>query len=125
MLTSISQAHVTVTASELADWIDQQSDHWWFIDGDPILVPLVDVPCPSDELAQAIREVGKRVLIYDSAAAATPRTKSFDISQLDELADRENNRRERNFLCAWEGTELEWILIDDTEAAETFSPLMV
>ena len=72
----------------------------------------------------AIRKMGKPVLIYDSTAIATPRTKTFDISQLDELADRENNRRERNFLCAWEGTDLEWILIDDTEAAETFNPLL-
>ena len=57
--------HYTLPASALADWIESKADKWWSVDGDPRLMSVLDFPCPSDELAPAIRGVGKDVLIYD------------------------------------------------------------
>ncbi|TVS10136.1 MAG: hypothetical protein EA424_25895 [Planctomycetaceae bacterium] len=37
--------------------------------------------------------------------------------KLDDIADRDNNLGERTFLCCWEDADVDWLLIEDTEAA--------
>ena len=62
--------HYTLPATILASWIEKQPDRWWSVDGDPRLTAVVDFPCPSDELAPAIRRIGKDLLLYDKTAAS-------------------------------------------------------
>ncbi len=59
------QPHYKLAANVLADWLDAQPEKWWSVDGDPLLMSIVDFPCPSDELAAAIRHEGKGLLLQD------------------------------------------------------------
>lgn len=58
--------HYSVSSDILATWIEQQGDGmWWNVDGDPELESRLEFPCPTDELASALREFGGALLVSD------------------------------------------------------------
>jgi hypothetical protein len=113
-----SYPHYSISPEELAMWLETQPDCWWFVDGDPVLTGQVDFPCPSDELAEALRGIGKGLLMIDRTPDSQADGERIAPDELDTLADRDNQLRERTFLCCWEDADVDWLLIEDTEAAK-------
>ncbi len=111
--------HYTLTAAALADWIESQPEPWWFVDGDPRLTSKVDFPCPGDELAPALRKIGKDkdLLLYDRTPGSTARGEPVDPARLNELADTNNNRHARTFLFSWADFDNDWLLVEDEAEA--------
>jgi hypothetical protein len=93
--------------------IENQPDQWWSVDGDPRLTSTVDFPCPSDEMAPAIRKIGKDLLLYDKTATSRAHGEVLAVEKLDELADVNNRHRRRTFLLCWTDSEAEWLLMED------------
>jgi hypothetical protein len=105
--------HYTLPADTLARWIDSQPDQWWSVDGDLRLMSKVDFPCPGDELAPALRKIGKDLLIYDKTPGSTVRGEILEPGRLDDLADTNNRRHRRTFLLNWADSDEDWLLIED------------
>src|SRR5437588_2679260 len=106
-------AHYTVPAATLAQWIESQPDRWWLVDGDPFLMSRVDFPCPSDELAPMIRKVGKDLLLLDKDPASGAHGEVVEASKLDQLCDTSNRRHMKTLLLSWaDGTDV-WQLLED------------
>jgi hypothetical protein len=102
--------HYTLPAAELARWIESQPDKWWWVDGDYWLMSVLDLPCPSDELAPEIRKVGKDLLVYDITPASTAHGQVIGADQLDALADTRNWRHIPMYLMSWADSDEEWEL---------------
>ena len=112
------QPHYSLLPDDFAAWLEGQPKCWWFVDGDPLLTGQIDFPCPGDELADVIRRIDKTLLILDNASGSSACGERIDPSRLDELSDRDNRLKERTFLCCWEDADVDWLLIEDTEAAQ-------
>ena len=106
--------HRTVSASTLAEWIERQPDAWWVVDGDPELMSVVDFPCPSDELAPAIRRIGKNLLVQDRRLAQDG-GEIVEPNELDGLSDTANKRQQKTLLLSWEKSDVDWLLIEDKD----------
>ena len=120
MQTIKERPHVSISSDELADWLAAQPEDWWFIDGDPVLIYKLYTPAPGDELADALRTIKKRILIFDRTEGSTARGEPITADRLEQLADRDNNHNERVFLCCWEDSERQWLLAEDMEEARLF-----
>ncbi|HUY90921.1 MAG TPA: hypothetical protein VMV10_19450 [Pirellulales bacterium] len=105
--------HYTIAADVLAQWIDDQRDRWWFVDGDPLLTSVIDFPCPSDELAPAIRKIGRPILLQDTNAVSSAKGEEIGSGNLDALSDTNNRRRQKTWLLSWQGSDIDWLLIED------------
>lgn len=116
-----SQPHFSLPAEEFAEWLESQPNGWWFVDGDPELTVQVDFPCPSDELSTAVRRIGKTLLIRDTTPGSTASGEPIPVDQLDGIANRDNRLKERTFLCCWQDSDVDWLLIEDKEAAASDS----
>ena len=112
--------HVSITTDELANWLASQPECWWFVDGDPVLIHMLYTPAAGDELADELRKLKKRIFIFDKTDGSTARGEPITKDRLEQLADRDNNRKERVFLCCWEDSDLQWLLAEDTEEARLF-----
>src|SRR5437899_2384557 len=104
--------HYTLPAATLAAWIESQPDRWWSVDGDPRLSSIVDFPCPSDELAPAIRKIGKDLLVHDKNVASAAHGEMVGGDRLDELADVSNRRQQKTFLLSWSDSDVDWLLTE-------------
>jgi hypothetical protein len=78
----------------------------------------VDFPCPSDELAPAIRKIGKNLLLYDRTAASTAQGEVVGANRLNELADVSNRYHRKTFLLSWEDSDIDWLLVEDEALVE-------
>jgi hypothetical protein len=105
--------HYTLSAENLADWLEAQPDKWWSVDGDPLLTSVVDFPCPSDELAPVIRRVGTNLLIQDKNSESSAHGEVIAKEKLDILADTANRRHRRIFHLSWANSDLDWLLLED------------
>jgi hypothetical protein len=105
--------HYTLPAATLADWIDSQPDQWWSVDGDPLLTGKVDFPCPGDELAPALRKIGKDLLLYDRTPGSTARGQVVEADRLRELADTDNRRHRKTYLLSWADSDIDWLPLED------------
>jgi len=110
--------HYTLPAATLAGWIESQPDRWWSVDGDPRLTSIVDFPCPSDELAPAIRNIGKSLLVYDRTVGSTAHGEVVGGERLDALADVSNRRHRKTFLLSWADADIDWLLVEDEALVE-------
>jgi hypothetical protein len=110
--------HFTLPAATLATWLEDQPDRWWSVDGDPRLTSIVDFPCPSDELARAIRKTGKNLLLHDKNAASVAHGEPVAADRLDELADVNNRRHQKTYLLSWADSDVDWLLIEDEALVE-------
>ena len=55
MSKTLELPYYTIKSEELANWLDDQPESWWIVDGDPVLTSHVDFPCPSEELSAELR----------------------------------------------------------------------
>jgi hypothetical protein len=111
-MTVREKLHQTVSASTLADWIDRQPQAWWFVDGDPELTAIVDFPCPSDELALAIRRIGRNLFVQDRTSFQGG-SEIVDPDKLNEFCNTEHNSGKKTLLLSWEKSDVDWLLIED------------
>jgi hypothetical protein len=74
---------------------------------------VLDLPCPSDELAPAIRKVGKDLLLYDKTTGSRAHGEVVPVDKLNELADVNNRSHDRTYLLTWADSDVEWLLVDD------------
>jgi hypothetical protein len=128
-----SGPHYEIPSTELADWLEQQgADHWWMVDGDPLLTGRIPFPCPGDELSAELRKLNRSLLVQapkgDTAAHGQP----IDVAKLDSLASdyrgnplsaRSSPERinDRFFYLCWKGSPYEWLLAEDSLTAKQFS----
>jgi hypothetical protein len=105
--------YYTLPAAALAEWIENQPDKWWFVDGDPLLTSILDFPCPSDELAPTIRKIGKNMLLQDKNLGSRAHGELVDEHRLDELSDTSNKRHQKTLRLSWVDSDLDWLLIED------------
>jgi len=110
----------TVRASILAKWIETQPDRWWIVDGDPLLTSLLDFPCPSDELAPVIRNIGKDLLLHGKRDTAPDCGEIVDSDKLDQLCDTGGRHREKTLGLCWADSDVDWLLIEDKDAVRQF-----
>jgi hypothetical protein len=107
--------HYTISAAELAVWIESQGDlSWWSVDGDPLLTGRLDFPCPGDELAAALRRVGKALILFDPRGTASSTGESIDANRLNELAPTDDSGNRVLQLCWEEGPDVDWLLVEDS-----------
>lgn len=118
-------------ADELATWIEQAGDSsWWSVDGDPLLTGIQSVPCPGSQLAEAIRKVGKALLIAKDdivlEGSAKP-SKTAKLSDLDAFAKIEKNvgdnqkaYQNRKLILKWKDQKYPdiWYILEDKQSAE-------
>ena len=120
-----------LSASELAAWIEQQGvDIWWNVDGDSILTSRISFPCPGDELADELRRVHRVLLVQDPRKGAEARGQEVDRTAVDGLVDvlgtdsaigggtKPAWSNDRLLYLCWEGSEEEWLLVEDRETTE-------
>jgi hypothetical protein len=105
--------HYILPAATLAQWIENQPDKWWSVDGDPLLTSIVDFPCPSDELAPVIRRIGKNLLLPDKTPASQVHGEVVAMDRLDGLSDFSLRRRHKILRLSWEDSDVDWLLIED------------
>lgn len=119
------EPHYTISAVELAAWLESQGNElWWSVDGDPILMGNVSFPCPAPNLARAIRKINKPLLVLgDDEPGADGRTiVAADLERVA-LKDAEGNQV---LTLSWaNGTpENEWDLVGDRDAARVGSSVL-
>jgi hypothetical protein len=74
---------------------------------------VVDFPCPGDELAPAIRRVGKDLLLYVRNPISQPRGETIGGDKLDELAERTKRTHRKILHLSWKDSDVDWLLIED------------
>jgi hypothetical protein len=110
-----------ISSREVANWLDSQPGTWWVIDGDFSLIGKVDFPCPNDELAEALRELDKNIIIYTNKTVDLQEGRQISARELPLLADTQNRYQNRDYFASWEGSDNEWILTEDKDSAEAFA----
>ncbi|MBI3465901.1 MAG: PQQ-binding-like beta-propeller repeat protein [Planctomycetes bacterium] len=105
-------------ASTLAEWIESKPDTWWSVDGDPLLTSIVDFPCPSDELAPAIRRIGATLVLQDKDDKSTASGEQVNADRLDDLSDTNNKSRQKTLLLSWKDSDTDWLLMEDEPLTE-------
>ena len=122
-----------VSAAELANWVEQQgTDRWWTVDGDPVLMGRLSLPCPGDELANELRVVNIPLVVFSETNEAVS-NETLDARQLDAFVriwgvvpstgvseSRQNGAR--MLVLAWQRTpDSEWLLLEDLETTASES----
>ena len=105
--------HYTLAAATLAEWLERQPHRWWSVDGDPMLTSIVDFPCPTDELAPAIRRYGKDLLLQDKNPASQAHGEAIVEDKLDELTVLSHRTHRKILRLSWAGSDVDWLLIED------------
>jgi hypothetical protein len=127
-----SGPHYELPADELAAWLEAQgNDRWWSVDGDPLLTGQLDFPCPADELAAELRQIGLPLLVQARKEDTGAKGQRIDRDKLDaivgKITDNLHLIREGQlpawssdrllYLC-WKGSTNDWLLCEDSEAAK-------
>jgi hypothetical protein len=127
-----SRPHYELPAAELAAWLEAQgNDCWWSVDGDPLLTGRLDFPCPADELAAELRQIGQPLLVQARTEDSEAKGQKIDRNKLDavagKIADNLHLRREGQspawsddrllYLC-WKESTIDWLLCEDSEACQ-------
>jgi len=93
----------------LARWAEAQPVRWRSADGDLLLTPVVDFPCPSDELAPANRRVGKGLLVGDKGPGSAAPGERIGAEKLAGLPDVGVRKRRMIFRLCRAGVDVEWL----------------
>jgi hypothetical protein len=123
-----NEPHYTIPSTELAGWIEEQgTDRWWNVDGDRVLIRRLMLPCPGDELANALRTLNKPLLIHagdKNPLANGERITKEKVTDLvryfgDNLESKTGSKTDRIenrvLILCWEGSDDEWLLVEDVE----------
>lgn len=114
--------HVEVHASELAAWLETQGgDCWWTVDGDPLLMGRLSLPCPGDELAAELRKINKPLLLADKKQDGAASERTISASDLDALVDRLEPISDRVLYLCWKGSADDWMLLEDEETSDSYA----
>lgn len=122
--------HFEVASAEFAKWLEEQApESWWNVDGDPLLMGRLSIPCPSDELAAELRTINRHLLV-EATGDSDARGQAVDAGKVGALARFEGDLRragplppwvnERFFRLCWKGSDQEWFLIEDHATAQQF-----
>ena len=113
------QPHFRVSSRSLATWLEGQGpEQWWTADGDPILMSRLEFPAPADELASELRKLDRLLLAVDPAGhAAGDELETKEIDRAVTVDDWGN----RFLTLCWDGTLIEWQLIEDEPTSESNS----
>ncbi len=124
--------HYEIPAVELAAWLEGQGkDRWWNVDGDPLLNGRMTFPCPPKDLADALRQINRPLLVQAKKEDASAKGQVIGKEKLNDVvgyfAENLHVSDERElppwgkdrllYLC-WKGAFHEWLLAEDREAAE-------
>jgi hypothetical protein len=112
-MSMVENPHYTLPAETLAEWIENQPEKWWSVDGDPLLTSVVDFPCPGDELSPVIRRVGKDLLLRDKNPASRAHGEVISGDKLDELADTRIRTPQKILRLSWKDSDVDWLLLED------------
>ncbi len=115
-------SYLEIGAEELAKWLGEgdNPDLYWTVDGDRVLSGMLSFPCPGDELAGALRSIGKPLMVLDREEHFQGAKEPLSSSDLDSLVEEEElDTRVLQF--QWKGSNTEWILIEDEETSESES----
>lgn len=124
--------HYEVPSPELAKWLETQgAEHWWNVDGDPLLTGRLAFPCPADELASELRNVDRPLLIQAPSDDLEAKGQSIDESKIGALVDRfaanlqisgplPKWATDRLLYLCWKGSPIEWLLSEDSVTANQF-----
>jgi hypothetical protein len=115
---SKAKHHIVIPSRKLAEWLDGQPGTWWNVDGDPLLTSEVDFPCPNEELAEGLRKHDGNIMVFTRKRGRSSAGEDLNSLDLDDLADTENPKKEKNILAAWIGSDIEWLLSEDKDMAE-------
>ena len=118
---SMVKHHLVISSQELARWLDSQAETWWVVGGDDLLISRVNFPCPSDELADALRGIGNILIISTDKTIGLEDGRQIDSNVLPLLADTENRYRNRDFVACWQGSDKKWLLTEDKWAARALA----
>lgn len=130
-MTTLQRVSHSISANDLAKWIDQLgADRWWTVDGDPLLTGRVSFPCSGDELAEEIRTVNLPLVVFEETNEVKV-TGPVDTTNLDQLARpawgigsfaeefAAHRARARMLVLAWQRSpHLEWLLVEVASSAE-------
>jgi hypothetical protein len=93
-------------------------DHWWSVDGDPLLTGRRSFPCTGEELADQLERIDRPLLV--AAVGQDPGGGEIRAEQLDNLAMRWDETphkgekdQDRLFLLSWQDKDDDWMLIED------------
>ena len=111
--------HYTLPAAALAEWIESQPDKWWSVDGDPTLTSLLDFPCPSDEIAPAIRQLGGDLLVQAKDNGSQAHGEVIGRDALDAQAELSKRRHQKILRLSWLGSDIDWLLLEDEAMVAT------
>jgi hypothetical protein len=105
------QPHYVVQAWNLASWLeDQGEDVWWTADGDPLLMSRVQLPAPADELAAAIREIDRPLLVADPTKTGSG--EELTAAEINRALDRDE-WGDRCLFLRWQEGDVDWLLVED------------
>lgn len=121
-----------VEAADLAAWLeDQGGATWWNVDGDPLLTGRGPFPCPAWTLAAELRRIGRPLLVQAKEDDRDAKGQRIGKGQLDAVVGRFSDDvdpkdrtdlppwgSDRVFCLCWKGSIFEWLLTEDSEAAE-------
>jgi hypothetical protein len=114
-MTTKKRPHYVIKPSEIAEWLDREPGTWWIVHGDSRLTGIVDFPCPSGELSEALRRYQNDLLIYAPKPISTgskPSGQAIKSQGLNDLSDRDNPEKSRTFFFSWSDREDDWMLAE-------------
>lgn len=112
--------YFSVSTSELSKWIDQQGeDCWWSVDGDPLLMGRLHMPCPGDELSAELRKFDKVLLLLDKALTVSTAGQWKTAEALNDLATTDEDGFRLFQFCWKDRPENDWILFEDEETSDS------
>ena len=110
-----------IPSREVARWLDSQPDTWWSAGVDDLLISRLNFPCPSDEVADVLREVNKNLVVYTDKSIGIEDGRQIDSQVFPLLADTHNRYENRDFLVSWQGSNRKWLLGEDKWAAKALT----
>jgi hypothetical protein len=110
-----------ISSRELARWLDSQPDCWWGVGHDDALITRVNFPSPSDEVAEALREIDRNLIIHTDKEIGIEDGRQISGHELPLIADTQNRYQNRCFLASWEGSDKKWLLSENKWAAKALA----
>lgn len=102
-----------IPSAELAAWLRERSDSWWTVDGDPLLMGELELPCSGSQLADVFERANRPLLVQSETKQKGP---SLSKAELEQIAQR--TQGEIGLQLRWKGQARDWALIEDREVAE-------